>query len=451
MSHQRHRLGARLRNRRAPQRHMIQLSMVEPAPLPTPRPSGFTLIEVMIAVSIASVVMLFVFNIQFRMTDSFGIQSRVSDLQFTLQSVQAMIDRDAKQAGVGLPNGFRTDFNGDLDGDGTLDFPLGFATNGQLNSPVQIVDGGPDDVDQVRFFAADLARSQRVTSPTCQPGTPSTFATVSNDGLTAQTAIFTANELVVVANSEFDPDDDPGTLPMSITEACVGRVTLTSTGFSFVTDSSPACAQVCANHVAAGTSAVTRAYRLNSAGYRISTAAIGTDFEGVLQRSATGGMTDDWQDIALGFIDLQVQASYVRTNNIPGLGFLPTSPAYQPNNYATVVLPFTSEDIIDANCDVNDPACNNINFRAGGPLKALLTIDPHPAGGHDIQATDITFHLFAQSVRKVGGITATELVPVANRDAQTASYLGGAWVPSKSRAIRYLQWKSDLRNLGVGY
>lgn len=405
----------------------------------------------MIAVAIASVVMLFVFNIQFRMTDSFGIQSRVSDLQFTLQSVQAMIDRDAKQAGVGFPNGFRTDFNGDLDGDGSLDFPIGLATDGAINSGVQILDGGPDGVDQVRFFAADLARSQRIRSVSCQLGNDSTFETVANDGVTLQPAIFTANELIVVANSDFDPDDDPGTLPMSITEACVGRATLTSAGFSFTTDSTPACAQVCANHIAAGIGAVTRAYRLNASAYRIESVTVGTNVEGVLQRSAKGGLIDDWQDIALGFIDLQVQASFVRTNNLPPAGFVPTSPAYRPVGYATVVLPFLSQDIVDPACDVNDPNCNNINFRTGGALADLLTVAPNPAGGHDIQATDITFHLFAQSVREVGGITATELVPVANRNAQTATYLGGAWQPTKSRAIRYLQWKSDLRNLGVGY
>ena len=425
--------------------------MFDQASHPAPRRSGFTLIEVMIAVAIASVVMLFVFNIQFRMTDSFGIQSRVSDLQFTLQSVQSMIDRDAKQAGVGMPNGFRTDFNGDLDGDGSLEFPIGLETNGQLNSAVQIIDGGADDVDQVRFFAADLARSQRVIDPLCPTPGDSTFVTVANDGVTAQPAIFTANELVVVANTEFDPDDDPGTLPMAITEACVGRVTITTTGFSFTTDSTPACARVCFNHIEAGAGAVTRAYRLNVSAYRISTVTVGTNVEGVLQRSAMGGLIDDWQDIALGFIDLQVQASYVRTNNFPAAGFVPIAPAYQPSGYATVVTPFFSEDVVDFACDINQVGCNNINFRAGGPVKTLLAANPSPAGGNDIQATDITFHLFAQSIREVGGITATELVPVANRSAKTASYLGGAWLPTKSRAIRYLQWKSDLRNLGVGY
>ena len=425
--------------------------MVEQALHRTPRASGFTLIEVMIAVAISSVVMLFVFNIQVRMTDSFAIQTRVSDLQFTLQSVQAMIDRDAKQAGVGLPNGFRTDFNGDLDGDGSLDFPLGLATNGAINSGIQIVDGGASGVDQVRFFSADLTRSQRISAISC-PGTGlTTFMTSSDDGATSAPTIFAANELVVIANSEFDPDDDPGTLPMTLTEACAGRVLISSNGFSFATDSTPACAMVCANHTDAGAGAITRAYRLNASAYRIDTVTTGTNVEGVLQRSATGGMLDDWQDMALGFVDLQVQASYVRTNNLPPSGFVATAPAYQPTGYATVVLPFLSQDITDTTCDINLVTCNNINFRNGGALADMLAVDPNPPGGHDIQATDVTFHLFAQSVRNVGGITATELVAVANRSAQAAPYLGGAWQPSKSRAIRYLQWKSDLRNLGVGY
>lgn len=430
--------------------------MVHQASSAALRQRGFTLLEIMIAVSIASVVMLFIFNIQFRMQDSYGVQSKVSDLQFTLQSVQSMIDREAKQAGYLFPNGFRTDFNGDLDGDGTLDFPFGLRTGGELNAGVQVFDGGTNAPDQVRFFTANSDMTQRIGTITCTSA-DTTFTTVMDDGSATTNSIFPANSLVLVTNSKFDPDDDPGTLPLSVTEACMGRVVVVSTtSFRFIADATPACSFVCANHADAGTNAVTRAYQFRAAGYRVMPVNIGGATEGVLQRSPTGGMGNDWQDIALGFIDYQVRVSYVRTNNYPVAGYTPPAPAYQPVGFATVVTPLIDIDVDSGiaggtPCDINQVGCNNTNWRAGAAFEDLVTTSPAQAGGNDIQLTDVSFFLFAQSLSRVGGITATELAAAGNRPVMSTAYLSGSWMPTKSRAIRFLSWKSDLRNMGVGY
>src|SRR5690606_13990093 len=68
---------------------------------------GLTLIELMVAVLVASILIGFVFEIQGRMSSAFRTQTNISSLQQAVRAANELIARDARLTGFMMPNGVR--------------------------------------------------------------------------------------------------------------------------------------------------------------------------------------------------------------------------------------------------------------------------------------------------------------------------------------------------------
>src|SRR5215510_15536209 len=118
---------------------------------------GFTLIELMIALLISSLLVGMILAIFSRMSLAYRGQQQIAGVQQVLAAARAMIELDAKQAGLGMAQGFTT--NIDLS---------------KKLSPVQVFDSntGPD---QIRFFYADTSIQAVVSDPKDQNDWPNSL------------------------------------------------------------------------------------------------------------------------------------------------------------------------------------------------------------------------------------------------------------------------------------
>ena len=80
-------------------------------PLPN-RQAGVTLIELMISMSLTSLVVGLVFSIHTRMTTAFNRETQVSDLTQMLQAGSEIIATDIRMAGDHMADGFQTNVFG---------------------------------------------------------------------------------------------------------------------------------------------------------------------------------------------------------------------------------------------------------------------------------------------------------------------------------------------------
>jgi len=110
--------------------------------------TGFTLVELMVALVVSSLLIGMILSIFTRMSMAYRAQQNVAELQQTLAAAQAMIQRDLRQTGYQIPHGF------------TL-----ASAPGEARYALQVInnaDGfGPD---QVRIFYADPTAQARVTA-----------------------------------------------------------------------------------------------------------------------------------------------------------------------------------------------------------------------------------------------------------------------------------------------
>jgi prepilin-type N-terminal cleavage/methylation domain-containing protein len=286
---------------------------------------GLTLIELMIAVLVASLLVGFVFEIQGRMSNAFRSQTNIGSLQQGVRAANELIARDARLAGFMMPNGARVSdaFTVGLPGltPGLVQtHPSGI---GRLVPPLAVFDnpnGMPADgmePDGVHFFYADpnpvaQAVVQRILSPT--------------DVVVGDVATFEIGDLVLFARRNPTPIPHPlgEDFPMIVGYfACIAKLTnvdpFNAAGpvLSFAADApfnTPSN-----NHcfVGAGTDLPaitdtstdkTQVFRLIARAYRIDTTRLQI---APLERSDTGGLRDDWQEIGTGFVDLQISRRFL--------------------------------------------------------------------------------------------------------------------------------------------
>src|SRR5690606_1678763 len=67
---------------------------------------GFTLIELMIALVVSSLLVGMIFAIFIRMSAAYRVQQEVADVQRRLAAAQARLELDARQAGLAIGDGF---------------------------------------------------------------------------------------------------------------------------------------------------------------------------------------------------------------------------------------------------------------------------------------------------------------------------------------------------------
>jgi prepilin-type N-terminal cleavage/methylation domain-containing protein len=408
---------------------------------------GLTLIELMIAVLVASLLVGFVFEIQGRMSSAFRSQTNIGSLQQGVRAANELMARDARLAGFMMPAGARvsSDFVVGLPGltPGLVEpHPLG---GGNFVRPLVVFnnpDGLPDDrmqPDRVHFFYADpnpLAQVvvERILSPT---------AVIVSDS-----TIFQAGDLVLFARRDPTPIHHPlgDELPMIVRYfSCVAR--LTDVGFDpagpvfrfdadapfntagnehcFVTNASeqPAIAQ--------DTTEKTQVFRLIARAYRVDT---GRPEIAPLERSNTGGLGNgaaggDWQEMGIGFVDLQISRRLV-------------------------------EEVSDAT-DVDGDGNLRMDWYAVDP-------PPSPPARH---LTQLGIGLVARTVRAMEGVRATTIPVLTGANfpggTRTNNPFGDAGGPKNRFSIEYNPGADmlrggdhvyrrsmsivDIRNLGVSY
>lgn len=257
------------------------------------RERGVTLIELMIALVVASLLVGMIFSIYVRMAAAYRAETIKAELQQTVQSCPATIADEVRVAGFQITR-FRI-ASGSFGSTETTDLPPVMVDND--------ADGwGPD---LLRVFYADPTAITAVTG-----------ITSDRQAITVEdnSAFIVSDIVALIAPTLVDPGD--GSPPRAEYDACVLAVTgkpdattvevSGTTGAPWNTSTNSHCDVPVA---AIGTGQVqlalfhARAYRIDPEPSR---RAIG-----VFQMSPTAGIeAGDWVDLGIGFTDLQVATRY---------------------------------------------------------------------------------------------------------------------------------------------
>lgn len=362
---------------------------------------GFTLIELMVALLVSSLLVGMILAIFSRMSLAYRGQQQVAGVQQVLAAARSTIELDAKQAGLAMSQGFTSVVSG-----------------GNLLSPVRVTDGNPGP-DTVAFFYADTSTQSVVKATAGWPATPS----LTVDATTG----FTAGTVVVLSTGSTTVSPGHNLDPYVATyQACVLRIA--SVGATTLTFDSAApwgpptsagagCTAVTAN--------TTMIYPLVAHAYRIDTTTPARKALGALQMSLTGnllGVAETWNDLAYGFSDIE------------------TALRLQDNGG------------VDLDGDT-DP---NRNWYSGTNQLAATTL---PSTALLLQ---ISISLVAHTDRDVEGISTTATPDLSgtspdnnNRGNRPSTTLPTArpWpdplLPGQ-RIYRHATFQVDFRNLGVG-
>jgi prepilin-type N-terminal cleavage/methylation domain-containing protein len=246
---------------------------------------GFTLIELMVALVISSLLVGMILSIFLRMSLAYRGQQQVANVQSVLAGARQMIEFDAKHAGLGMTKGFRLP-----------------ATGLNWNAPVRVINNTTAP-DEVRFYYADLTTQSYVLSVVAG------FIQATVDDPTG----FVIGDVVVLSSADISIANPlaPGVdANLSIHETCVLEITnitqplgVWTIDFSTVAPYGQAPLN---NHCPAMVNAMM--YKMVGRAYRIDPLR---PVDGVLQLSPSGALVaNDWQDLAYGFTDLQVATQF---------------------------------------------------------------------------------------------------------------------------------------------
>jgi prepilin-type N-terminal cleavage/methylation domain-containing protein len=255
---------------------------------------GVTLVELMVALLINGIFMVFVLGIYGQMSSAYRGQTTISEVQQSLQSARETILPELKQAGLGLPDGFRAQGNN--------------VTTIPALSVVNNADGSGPDL--IRFYFADPTAQARVISildPNRQ------FATVDFVDTFA-----VGNVAVLVNPRMIGAPVGGGSADIAQFDACVVRVpavdaatntiSFSATSADYNTADNVHCTEVQNATNSEGAASETMMYRFVGRSYRIDPTRKALS---VLQMSPSGELlANDWADQGVGFTDLQIASRY---------------------------------------------------------------------------------------------------------------------------------------------
>lgn len=383
-----------------------------------PRPRGFTLIELMVALVVSSLLVGMILAIFSRMSLSYRGQQQIAGVQQVLAAARATIELDAKQAGLEVSQGFKIASDGAVGG-------------GTIHQPIHITDSatGPD---QIAFFYADTSTQAVVTDP-------STFGAGI---LTVDQPVgFLPGSLVVLVNvdvSNPSPIDvaTAGDPVIAKYTACVvqidpaaGSVAAANPG-TIRFSTAPPWGVAGLVHCPAITTN-TMLYNFVARAYRIDTSTPARAALGPLQQSPTGGLlgtaADNWTDLAYGFTDIQ-----------------------------TALRMYEEGDATDADGDT-DP---RRDWYSDNQQDNVTATGPVPGPPWPPAPIQMSISLVARTDRDIEGI-ATAQTPALTDAAKPGNNPIGDHpsvpLPSAtddllkgSRIYRYVTFQVDFRNLGVG-
>ncbi len=388
--------------------------------------AGFTLVELMISLVISSLLVAMIISVYTTMSQSYRIQQQVAEVQQILGAAQDVVTSDLRQAGLAMPQGFA--WAGNL---------------AQLQPALDIIDGTANS-DQIRIFYADPTAQAQVTAfatPLTSVTVDSTDRFVEGDLAIISLASIVDSALVGYETGVTRPPEAPtpgdqsqqGKTPVyyacvvQITGAPVGGNTLTfSTAAPWGNGTNSQCDALRGKHASLKPADETRIlmiYRLAAHAYRIDSTR--PDL-GVLQLSTSGGLVaNDWQDLGVGFTDLQIASRWYEGQ----LG-------------------------VD-NADLDTDPRRNWYANAEQSAKAVQSAPLVPATNptDQVAAIKVSVSLVARTTADVIGGATTELTPALIDPAHPLYNEVGnraAVAATANRIYRYTTFKVDVRNLGTG-
>ncbi|HWU91037.1 MAG TPA: prepilin-type N-terminal cleavage/methylation domain-containing protein [Kofleriaceae bacterium] len=360
---------------------------------------GFTLIELMVALLVSSLLVGMILAIFMRMSIAYRGQQQIAEVQNKLAAARAQIEIDAKHAGLAMSQGFT----------------LMSTPSGEYQSPIRITNSssGPD---QIAFYYADT--TVRAATLAASAATCDRMQCDALDG----TAGFEVGDVVVssTASTISSPYAAAGDANIATFQACVLQVVDKGpTRLAFA--SSGLWGSPSNSHCPLPVKGTTMYYKLVAHAWRIDPTRRAL---GVLQLSPTGDLVggNDWQDQAYGFTDIQVATRF-----------------YEPG------------DLTDTRDPDSDPErdwySDSAQETRTAPQASFLT------------PIQISISLVARTERDVEGIASSSTPSLTVADNTRNNTIGdraAVALPSTSsdlsgnRVFRYTTFQVDLRNMGVG-
>jgi len=387
---------------------------------------GFTLIELMVALVVSSLLVGMILAIFSRMSLAYRGQQQIAGVQQVLAAARATIELDAKQAGFAMAQGFK--FAND-------------PTN--VQPPVQITNSntGPD---RIAFFYADPSTQAVVTAVV---GVWDERPTVTVDFTTG----FAPGDLVVLSTADPllpNPIDSNDAMLVSY-DACVLRIApggvVGTAGGTITFETSPPWGLPDSSHCTrplsppppppSPTIQAPMLYKFVAHAYRIdpdpARAAIGPLQGSLVSGGLLHSAADSWTDLAYGFTDIQTALQ-----------------VYEPG----------ADDTPDPD---NDP---DRNWYSSGKQDTLTTPFPRPPSPPPPPPVNsllqISISLVARTDRDVEGIATAATPQLINPAIPNNNTIGdhpSVPLPSPtdpalqgSRIYRHTTFQVDFRNLGVG-
>jgi prepilin-type N-terminal cleavage/methylation domain-containing protein len=371
------------------------------------RERGFTLIELMVALVVSSLLAGMILAIFSRMSTAYRGQQQIAGVQQVLAAARATIELDAKQAGLAMAQGFKL-----------------AGAPGVEQSPIQVTNSstGPD---RIAFFYADPTDQAVVASVV---GTWNVTPAVIVDSATG----FLPGDLVVLSTADLPLANPIGFTDANLAkyDACVlqivtpGGIVGTTVTFSTIAPWGVAGSAHCTEPPAGKT---TMMYRFVAHAYRIDPDPLRTEL-GPLQWSLTGGLigtaADNWTDLAYGFTDLQ-----------------------------TALQVFDNDGADTADLDGD----GNREWYSGG-MQDTITGPASPLTS-SASLLQVSISLVARTDRDVEGIATAATPQLIDPAIPDNNQIGDhpsvvlPWTIDPSipgRIYRYTTFQVDLRNLGVG-
>ena len=394
------------------------------------RQRGFTLIELMVALVVSSLLIGMILSIFTRMSMAYRAQQNVAELQQTLAAAQALVQREIRQTGYQIPDGF-----------------LWAGAPAVTQQPLQVTNNADNfGPDLIRVFHADASAQARVDT------TAVGFAAGVFDHVTVDDRdLFEVGDLVVMVGALTETAVDalgntlelPNGAKWIHYRACVLKISdITGNVISFETSApwgragNTQCDDV--RPIMSHPDAVTRMlYRFSARAFRIDPARRQL---AVLQMSPSGGLVaGDWQDLGVGFTDLQVAT---RWNDYWSAGARAVDTADADDNALIEWYSGEQQEAMSAPIATNDP--NALYFRSVAAearvslvVRTIKAIDAVPTS-----ATPSLIDTTRPDNNDLGDRAAVVLAGVP--DASRAAELRGTAV------FRHATIGADLRNMAVG-
>lgn len=359
---------------------------------------GFTLIELMVALVVSSLLVGMILAIFMRMSIAYRGQAQIAEVQSKLAAARAKLEHDAKHAGLGMAQGFTI-----------MSTPSGLHL-----SPLRVGNNSTSPDNLGFYFADPSVRAATVF------GSTAVCDKLQCDALDS-TAGFAVGDVVVSSTASLN--DSPygaGDADIATFRACVLQIASigpTQLGFA----ASGLWGAPGNNHCPDPVLGTTIYYKFVAHAWRIDPSR---PTLGVLQLSPTGDLIggNDWQDQAYGFTDIQVATRFYEEINVIDSADPDTDPTHEWHS-DSVQSTFLAQ-------------------------QAIL-----------VPPIQISISLVARTERDVEGIASSStpnLTVAGNSANNTIGDREAVALPSVTpelsgnRIYRYTTFQVDLRNLGVG-